>query len=186
MDKAVGQRGGRGVHQVDFAVSEVVAGSGAGGLEFHTLNLAKASEAVGGDDDLGVAVVVVAVAGEVAGSAGGTVGIGKRHGAVGTAQDRIGLGGEVYIDDAGSIGGRAVGLDTYVVMGVASEASEGIGVGGDAGGYDGGVVIDSVGGIAVVVSPTDGGTAVGIIVNSHSGSKAAGAGSVHGIEHSAG
>ena len=117
LNEIIRQRGSGGVHQINLAVVVVVAGRVVvGNFECHTLDLAKTSQALGRNDDFGVAIVIVAVGGYITGGAGGTVGVGKNAGRVVTAHDGSHLGVGVDGYNERNIGGGAVGLHAKGVV----------------------------------------------------------------------
>ena len=153
LDEAASQRGGGGVHEVDFAVVVVAAAvCHVSGFELKTLDFAQVAETAGGNNDLAVAIVVVAVAGEIGSGGVDTVSIGKSGGKNAVAHDRIGKGGDGHIVDAGSFGGGTSCLHAKGVGGVAGEPGEGVGGVADSGGHKVGVVINVVG-TCVIADP---------------------------------
>ena len=147
-------------------------GSHIGGLELHALDYAKAGETLRGDDNLGVTVVIQAVGGEVVDGAGGTVGVGNDVGGVVAAHDGFGQCVCVHIHDGGRIASGAVGLDTEGVVGGSRETGKGIVGIGDAGGDNGGVVIERIGG--AIARPADANRVLADAVDSQIGDRHAG------------
>ena len=165
LDETVGQRGGRGVHQVNLAVVEE-AGTGGNGvhMELHTLDFAEARQLRGGNDDLVVAVVVVAVGGEILGGAGYALGIGEGERSFTVTQDGSCQSMDSESGHCRGSCGRAVGRYAEGVVRQRVETVDGVSGIGDTGGHGGRVVVNGVGGTgAVGVSPHQCDAAVGYL-----------------------
>ena len=90
LDETASQRGGGGVHHIYLAIAKMPASClQVSGFESHTLNLTKTGQTAGRNDDFGIAVVVVAVAGEVTSGIIGAVDVSHRGGGIAAAHDRI-------------------------------------------------------------------------------------------------
>ena len=163
--KAIRQRSGVGMHQVNLAVVEFLACGGieVGNFESHTLDFTQAGQTAGRNDDLGVAVVVQAVAGHVRGITSGAVSIDVDAGQVGATHDGSHLGVEADVGDIRRLCRRAVRGNAEDIVAVGVETRGSIGGGGEAAGQYAGVahVVHGVGGTGVVgVNPAEGHTVV--------------------------
>ena len=156
LDEATAQGGGRGVHQINLAVVELIAaGSHIGGLKFHTLDLDQVAQTIGRDNHLGVAVVVVAVAGVIVGGDVGSteVGVGHDGGGGAATHQRLCQSTDGQITNLRNIRSRTVNLHANHIVGVSLQTGEGVAVGGNTRGHSSAVDIHRVGGTGICGRP---------------------------------